>query len=239
MIKVGCCGFPVSKKKYFENFSVVEIQKTFYKLPTINTAQKWREEAKDKEFIVKAPQLITHPPNSPTYKKAGIIVEESKRGNYGFFRPTDEVFRTFKETKDFANALGAKLILFQTPASFTPKEENIDNLRTFMKEIDREDLLILWEPRGNWEENILLPILKELDLIHVVDPFKNKPLYGEIVYFRLHGRGKGYRYKYSDEELLDLKEMLAWEKTNYVMFNNTNMFDDALRFKRLLQSPKA
>ena len=32
-VKVGCCGFPVSMKRYFQEFRVVEVQKTFYKPP--------------------------------------------------------------------------------------------------------------------------------------------------------------------------------------------------------------
>ena len=238
MIKVGCCGFPVSMKKYYENFVVVEIQKTFYKLPPIDTVKKWKDQLPDMEFIIKAPQLITHPPTSPTYRKAGILIDETKKGNYGFFSPTDEVLKVFDETKNIAKTLSSNLILFQTPTSFIPKEEHIENLKTFFKKIDRGNLLLLWEPRGKWEEKILLSLLKELNLIHVVDPFKSKFLHGEIAYFRLHGRGKGYRYRYSDEELLEIKNMLIKGKINYVMFNNTNMLEDALRFKEFFQSPK-
>jgi uncharacterized protein YecE (DUF72 family) len=32
-IKVGCCGFPVAKEKYYKNFDVVEIQQTFILRP--------------------------------------------------------------------------------------------------------------------------------------------------------------------------------------------------------------
>jgi len=54
MIKIGCCGFPVARKKYYEVFSVVEIQQTFYQLPKPETARKWREEALfDFEFAMK------------------------------------------------------------------------------------------------------------------------------------------------------------------------------------------
>ncbi len=30
MIKVGTCGFPMSREKYWKVFKVVEVQKTFY-----------------------------------------------------------------------------------------------------------------------------------------------------------------------------------------------------------------
>jgi len=38
MIKVGRCGYPVSRKKYYENFKVIEIQKTFYNLSSVELA---------------------------------------------------------------------------------------------------------------------------------------------------------------------------------------------------------
>jgi len=45
LLEIGCCGFPVARPKYFGEFSVVEIQQTFYNLPRMTTAEKWREEA--------------------------------------------------------------------------------------------------------------------------------------------------------------------------------------------------
>ncbi len=44
-LKVGCCGFPVRRDMYFEKFSVVEIQQTFYHPPQEKTAIRWRQAA--------------------------------------------------------------------------------------------------------------------------------------------------------------------------------------------------
>jgi uncharacterized protein YecE (DUF72 family) len=55
MIKTGCCGFPTGMKTYFEKFRLVEIQKTFYNPPKLETAKRWREMVpKDFEFTIKA-----------------------------------------------------------------------------------------------------------------------------------------------------------------------------------------
>ena len=90
-VKVGCCGFPRARSKYYDAFELVEVQKTFYKPPRLETARKWRAEAPSSfEFTLKAWQLITHHPSSPTYRKAGITVPPEERNRYGFFRPTDE-----------------------------------------------------------------------------------------------------------------------------------------------------
>ena len=228
MIRIGCCGFPVSMKRYFQFFNTVEIQKTFYKPPQADTAKKWRTQApKGFEFTLKAWQVITHPPSSPTYRKAGIEVKDA-----GFFKPTEEVFNAWEVTKEIAKILDAKFVVFQTPRSFRDTDENIENMREFFGSIER-DFVFGFEPRG-WRENKVREVCQELDLIHVVDPFTSKQLYGDICYFRLHGFN--YKHKYTDEELLKLKGLIS--KPGYVMFNNVHMFDDALRFKKLIEAER-
>jgi len=229
MIKVGCCGFPVARKEYFKNFGLVEVQKTFYKPPKLETAIRWREEAPQEfEFAVKAWQLITHPPSSPTYRKAGIdVANESK---YGYFRPTKEVFDAWERTAEIADALKAEVVVFQCPASFKEEKGSIRNMREFFSSIDRK-FIYAWEPRGKWNDAAVKKICEELGIIHCVDPFKNESVYGTPKYFRLHGRN-GYRYDYSIEELQELREMC--KNDAYCLFNNTKMYKNAIEFKNLI-----
>ncbi len=223
-LKVGCCGFPVSMKKYFETFDVVEVQKTFYKPPEVKTAEKWRKSApEDFEFTIKAWQVITHPPSSPTYRKAGIRFE-----NCGFSDQL-KLFSWHGKNEEIAKALGAKVIVFQTPKSFKDTSENMENMRAFFNSIDR-NFTFCFEPRG-WSEEKVRQICEELGLVHVVDPFVSRQVYGEICYYRLHGFD--YKHKYTDEELEKLLSMI--DRDGYVMFNNVHMFDDALRFKKLVE----
>ena len=229
MIKVGCCGFPVARKEYFKNFGLVEVQKTFYKPLKLETAIRWREEAPQEfEFAVKAWQLITHPPSSPTYRKAGIgVANESK---YGYFRPTKEVFDAWERTAEIADALKAEVVVFQCPASFNEEKGGIRNMREFFSSIDRK-FIYAWEPRGKWNDAAVKKICEELGIIHCVDPFKNESVYGTPKYFRLHGRN-GYRYDYSIEELQELREMC--KNDAYCLFNNTKMYKNAIEFKNLI-----
>ncbi len=230
-IKVGCCGFPCKKETYYKNFECVEIQQTFYSIPEIKTALKWKVEApKDFVFTLKAPQHITHLPSSPTYRRCKK--DYGKRENYGFFKNTDEIKRAYEDLREFALNLNAKYILFQTPFSFKPEEENFLNLIKFFKEREKEPFIFVLELRG-WEKEDIQKILKEISFIHCVDPFKEEEITEGIIYWRLHGK-KGYNYKYSDDELKELLQM-SKNKKGFIFFNNVYMMDDALRFKEFYE----
>ena len=234
VVKVGCCGFPKARKQYFEAMGLVEVQKTFYKPPRLETAIRWRNEAPpDFEFTLKAWQLITHHAVSPTYRKAKIEVPPEERERYGFFRPTDEVFQAWEVTKEMAQALQAKVVVFQCPARFTPTQENIANMRAFFGGIERGGLTLAWEPRGRWEDYTIASLCEELNLIHCVDPFQRLPVTGGTAYFRLHGK-TGYYYRYTVEDLAWLAELCSRYDEVYVLFNNVSMWESALEFKRIM-----
>lgn len=233
-VKVGCCGFPEAKSKYYKHFSVVELQQTFYQPPELKTVAKWKEEAPTTfEFTLKAWQLITHPATSPTYRRLKITIPENKKKYYGNFQNSAEVFKAWEETEKVARILNAKIIVFQCPASFTPSEENKKNLINFFKSIKRNNYFFVWEPRGKWQPEEIKEICQELNLIHCVDPFQSESTYGTFAYYRLHGID-GYRYKYTTEDLLKLKKKCTEKKLVYCMFNNVHMLEDALTFKKLI-----
>ncbi|RLF14127.1 MAG: DUF72 domain-containing protein [Thermoprotei archaeon] len=248
IVKVGCCGWCVKggKKAYYKVFKLIELQSTFYKLPRVETAKKWRLEApKDFEFTMKAWQVITHPPSSPTWRKAGIKVTPSDKDKYGYLRPSEENIKAWNETLKICNALECKVCVLQTPPSFTPSEENIRNIREFFSSIRRDSILIAWEPRGKWKEvpDLVKKICDEFDIIHAVDILKWDPLSShEVVYIRLHGLNgeTNYRYKYTKSDLERLADkIIALSKDHelaYVLFNNIYMKDDAMLFREVLKS---
>lgn len=235
-IKIGCCGFRRAQANYYRHFELIEIQKTFYQPPMLRTARRWREEAPEGfEFTLKAWQLITHTPSSSTYRRLRMEIPVGRRDRYGSFRPTGEVLTAWKRTKEIAQALSARIVLFQCPASFTPTEEHKRNMRSFFGELDRGGLTFAWEPRGEWKDEEIEALCRELDLVYCVDPFKRQPVYGDFAYFRLHGV-TGYRYRYTDE---DLRRLLGWCRDfdkAYCLFNNISMWEAASKFRQLVNS---
>lgn len=235
MIKVGTCGFPLPKAKLAEVFPVAEVQQTFYQPPQLKTLERWRSEVPETfEYTVKAWQLITHPASSPTYRRLSARIDRTGLLEAGSFSPSAIVQEAWLVTRRAAEALKAEKILFQCPASFKPTVANLKNMRRFFGEIDRDGLVLLWEPRGEWTSQLISELCSELDLVHVVDPFKHEPVTTGLTYYRLHGIG-GYRYQYSDEELQELKQRLPASGSCYVMFNNSKLLEDGLRFSRMLE----
>ncbi len=219
----------------FRTFAVMEIQQTFYQPPQLKTVQRWRQQAPPHfEFTLKAFQAITHPGGSPTYRRCKLSAAE--RQECGFFRDTPTVRAAWETTRTLATALHASVVVFQCPASFTPTAAHIENLRRFFGRIPRDRLLLGWEPRGPaWDAALVRDLCRDLNLLHVVDPFQTEATHGAARYYRLHGIG-GYAYRYSDAELLTLREWCAGSPT-YCMFNNTEMATDAVRFIDLLRRP--
>jgi uncharacterized protein YecE (DUF72 family) len=93
---------------------------------------------------------------------------------------------------------------------------------------------LMFEPRGPaWTTDIVRPLVGDLDLVHVVDPFVGPTVSRDLVYYRLHGI-TGTRHVYSTEELRKLVDMTP--DGAYVMFNNIPRVGDAERFKLMLTS---
>ena len=234
--KVGTCGFGLAKENYAKAFSCVEVQHTFYQPPQTGTLERWRREMPaDFEFTLKAWQLITHGASSPTFRRLKRKLSESEKREAGYFRSTAIVREAWELTLASARTLKARTILFQCPASFEQTKGNIASLDKFFSAIDRQDLNLCWEPRGDWDSAIVKSICASLELCHVVDPFVARTMTPDQCYFRLHGR-QGWRYQYEAGELEELAAALPGRKSSYVFFNNSKMTEDAMRFCGILNN---
>ena len=241
---VGCCGWSEAQARYVRDFRTIELQTTFYEPPSVAVARRWRVQASPEfRFCMKAWQLITHTPASPTYRRLKSALSATERDLYGSFRPTEQVWLAWERTKEIAEILRAEVIVFQCPKSFVPTRENIENLNTFFQQIDRGRCTLAWEPRGDdWSAGLVRDLCAANKLVHCVDPFQSMPVYGGSIYWRLHGKS-GYRYRYTDEDLTmlqaKLQEYAQLSGPNYVLFNNIYSKDDAMRFGARLAMRRA
>lgn len=244
-LKVGCCGWAVKggMEAYFKTFKVIELQSTFYKLPKVETASNWREKApKGFEYALKCWQACTHPTTSPTWRKAGVRIPTEKSDRYGLLKPTEENFEAWRKTLEIAETLRAVAVVVQLPPAFDSKEVNVNNAYQFFESVERRGINVVIEFRNpSWTLELVSSLCQRLGLIHAVDPFKETTATKDapFVYYRLHGLGrKMYVYDYNDEEHARLYESYAKPyidggKDVYVLFNNTNMAEDARRFMEI------
>jgi uncharacterized protein YecE (DUF72 family) len=236
---VGCCGWTEAQARYAVDFPTIELQTTFYQPPADAVAKRWRSQAPPGfRFCLKAWQLITHTPSSPTYRRLKSGISATERDLYGGFQPTEQVWLAWERTREIAQILQADAVVFQCPKSFMPTRANTANLTKFFHQVERDSRIFAWEPRGDdWRPELIRDLCAANNLIHCVDPFKSDPLFGDSLYWRLHGR-TGYRYRYTDEDLIELATRLhargRLPGPHYIMFNNIHSRDDAQRFSRLL-----
>ena len=237
-MRIGLCGFTMAMEDYALHFPVIEVQNTFYEPPRNEVMQRWRAiTAPTLEYTMKVWQLVTHSAGSPTYRrmKRPLAADAAP----GFFRDSAAVVEGWQRSVQCAKVLNATALLFQCPASFAPDRENVERMRRFFERIERPAARLLWEPRGGrWvaERTLALSLCRELDLVHVVDPFVTAPDPAQPVYWRLHGAA-GPRTSYSHAQLQQLHEMLGAVSNpapRYVMFNNMPRVGDAKRFAQLL-----
>ncbi len=258
-LKIGTCGYSYFKPEdgwkekyksklqaFSDSYNIVELNRTFYKLPMEKTAEKWRKNVYENfEFTLKAWQAMTHPTSSPTWRNKKDKLTEHQMDNFGYLRPNEDVIDAWKRTKKIADALEAEVCLVQTPGSFGCTEENEENMRELFSKIQYEDISIAWEPRGDWNENLekVKEICDDLDIIHVVDIMRMDPLSShDISYVRLHGLNEdeyNYDYDYSEEELHTLADKLRYISKShdkvYCMFNNYEMYDNAKNLGNILE----
>jgi len=242
-IKVGCCGFPVAKNKYYEKLKLVEIQQTFYKLIDEKTLEKWRKEApKDFEFTFKAFQGLTHSVKSPTWKRSGLKEEELKRIEkyVGELKVNKVTMEFWDKMFKYAKILNSKIIVIQLPSSFVDNENNIKQTKEFLKNVENKKIKIALELRG-WKDSSKKEIFENFDVIEIVDLNISIPtVKKDILYSRLHGKYEGnkiiYKHDYSREELEKIKNKILEldSKVNYILFNNSFMFKNALEFISIL-----
>jgi len=234
--RVGVCGFPRARGRLYRDLDLIEVQQTFYQPPPPETATRWRAGAPPGfVFTVKAWQLLTHAPTSPTYRRLREPLSPRALGECGGLRWNRTTRMAWARTLAVARALEAAAVVVQTPARFAPTGANLRRLWRFFAEAPREGLLVVFEPRGEgWDEALLARLAAALELVIAVDPFLRPPPAAGLRYFRLHGRpAYRYRYRYTDE---DLDRLAAWAREGpaWVLFNNHAMVRDARRLKARL-----
>jgi len=240
-MRIGCSGWgriglhiPKEERagkslleSYAEIFDCVEVNSSFYQYHRESTYRAWRSAVGDEfSFALKAHRDITH------VHRMSL---------------NEQVLESLDRMAKACEALAADVLLFQTPASFRYSPESLSLVRELLQNVDLRGVPLAWETRGeSWRTSEareeLEKVLSETETTHVVDIFRDRPVYtGKLAYFRLHGLGKKmYDYKFTDQDLARLSELIEpyLDRPGFLFFNNYEMYDDASRFLRVIRSSK-
>lgn len=194
---------------YAARLDTVEINNTFYRLPSETVVARWRDAAPE-EFLYafKASRYITH----------------RKR-----LLPSERYPRAVGDLLDRLAPLGDKLgpVLFQLPPQMPL---DLPRLRAFLRRMpQREGVRVVFEFRHpSWHVPEVFDLLGEHGVAFCMHDFGGKPTPREVtartVYVRFHGWRKPYRDLYGPHRLASwAKRIEAWRDVGhdvYAYFNN-------------------
>jgi uncharacterized protein YecE (DUF72 family) len=214
-------GLPESKQLayYAESFDIVELNNTFYKLPTEAAVLRWKETSpRGFHFAVKGSRFLTH---MKKLKDPGAGLER-------FFSRID--------------LLGSKLgpILFQLPPRW---EIDCDRLRVFLEALPSGNRYAFEFRDPSWHTESVYQLLAKFQAAYCIfdlggfhSPLR---LTADFTYIRLHGPGAKYEGTYEDSQLRSwAKRLREWDLTAaYVFFDNDQAafaIQDANRLRAFL-----
>ena len=250
LIRVGCADLPpgLRRNRYFERLPYLEVEGTMFKLPKASVLRRWADETgKRGGFGLLAPQVISHKPGPRGYRRGGEGLSQADLAQAGGFRATDLVRGAVEALARAAELVRAEVVLFRSPADFTPSASHRDALRHFFSEMapaDRfGDAVRVWEPQGLWEPSMAAPLAAELGVIYACDPISNDPIGDEpdlfarlpqqSAYFRISGLGRG-NHRFDDYDLAELLEIVAAYERAWIVFGHPDKYPDSIKLHGLL-----
>ena len=207
---------------YAKHFDTVEINNSFYHLPSAKTFDNWRDSSPARFiFAVKASRFITH------MKK----LKDPQPSSEKFF--------------DVADRLGRKLgpILFQLPPRW---KLNLERFEEFLQSLPGKHKYVFEFRDESWLVPEVYELLRRYKAAHCIHDFADMKVPLEITtsftYIRFHGPTSAkYWGPYSAAQLRSWADRIAaWSRrlTNvYVYFNNDpegHAVRNALELKRLV-----
>lgn len=211
---------------YLDYFSTVEINNSFYRLPSPETFATWRKTTPENfVFAVKGSRFITH------MKKLNLDKEGVKK--------------FFNSVRSLGKKTGA--ILFQLPPKWKVNEER---LKSFLSVLPRRYRYAFEFREPSWYNDNIYAILRKFNCAFCIyelgghlSPFEET---ADFVYVRLHGPGAKYQGSYPDQTLKEwAKQCKAWQskgKDVFVYFDNDQdgyAAFNALHLKKLLKPSRS
>jgi uncharacterized protein YecE (DUF72 family) len=192
---------------YVRHFPTVEINATFYRLPTLKMVRGWRERApKGFLFAVKGSRYLTH-------------IRRLKDTGPG-------LRKYFNRLKPLEDRTGP--ILWQLPPNFALTDDNLRRLTRFLQKLPRPYRHAVEFRHPSWINESTFELLREHRAANVWISSMRMPaepmITADFVYLRFHGLEDGAYHDYTTEELEPWAKQLKHAADRgfpcFVYFNN-------------------
>lgn len=189
---------------YATQFSTVEINATFYRLPTLATVHGWHEKAPPGFiFAVKGSRFITH------------VKRLNELGR--------SVSKFIQRIRPLKQKLGP--LLWQLPPNFKP---DLPRLETFLKQLPPNHFHAVEFRHPDWFSEDTFAALRKQNVASVAISSLRMPrnfsVTADFVYVRFHGLAEGPRHDYTKVELrpwaAHIQDQAKEGRNVYVYFNN-------------------
>jgi uncharacterized protein YecE (DUF72 family) len=192
---------------YVRHFPTVEINATFYRLPTPKMVRGWHDRSPEGfVFAVKGSRFLTH-------------IKRLKDTGAG-------LRKYFNRIKPLAERTGP--ILWQLPPNFIKNDETFDRLTRFLKKLPSAYRHAIEFRHPSWMNEETFTLLRAHHASNVWLSSLRMPqdytVTTDFVYLRFHGLKDGAYHDYTDDELAPWAKQLAKAAErgipSYVYFNN-------------------
>lgn len=206
-------------KYYIRHFNSVEVNATYYNLPTEKAVKNWKKTADDKfHFSVKGHRRITH------YNKMKDI--------------DDPLNQYLSRIRRLGESL--KTIFWQFPPSF---KKNVERLESFLEKLPEDQQFAFEFRHTSWLDEEVYNLLSDKNAAIVWQSSGKFPNdctpTSDFIYIRFHGL-TGYRYNYKKSDLEPWAEIVQKQldegQDAQIYFNNPggNAIESAQIMRKLL-----
>lgn len=214
-------GIPRSRwlEHYAETFPTVEVNGTFYRLPSIRAVTAWRAQVPAGfRFVVKGSRYVTH----------------MKR----LTDTTHGLFRFFERLEPLGECLDT--VLWQLPPNLQLDLARLDAFLAALPTVTRHAVEFR-HPSWQRAETYALLDRRHTLTVAVSGPQlrEDRTVTGGAAYVRFHGLRPGYAYDYTDADLEPWARWLQKQSDGFAFFNNDiggHAVRNALRFRELLEA---
>ena len=206
-------------KAYSSAFDFVEVNSTYYRLPSSAAVSSWRRRVPPGfEFSVRCHKDLAELHKLELTSKSVRLVDSMEK---------------------ICRQLRASVLTILIPKELLRDQELSSKFRAFLSTVSLGRTNIAVEFRGGEPTDDTLKTLQDYDAVHTVDISRHYPnVESSILYTRLFGKGKQNIYEFDDNELQDIAAKASGPKfeKSILAFHGVRMYRDAARLKTFLNS---